>query len=469
MSKKPKNLHYGKYYGKKKEENLKNTEYEYFRDDATESFKRNTLTTNHRYEHHIEVKNTEENANDYYYEKQIKLRKLRKLIQENNYIVTALLRKRDLNKIERLKYDELKEKLLHNVGLTYDEDMELDALKNIRFVSEDEKRSRKTIEGIDALFYYKNAYTKLKQKRVIEWNNKKTVSQEPTWNSTMLHETPSAKIIVVKEDAIDHTCKLQKRKLNPVIVSTVSHLNPGGSWERGEEGAEESLFYRSSYYLSLSSDDNRRDGFYPLVEEATLYSPKVMLYRQGKSQNYNSVNTQRGNSIPTFISVLACSGLRIEEENKAYKKYNGVINRNILSNEYTEIYKNKVRNVLQTALYWGHRSLIFDAFGCINTLSDSLQEYNKNKNDKEKPLIPVKHCVSLIRDVIFNEKDAYYKKFKQISFCIDVKTMTGVPKPKSVNDPYKFIYEKEAQEAAITENVYRIFHQTLHDVDKYSN
>ena len=454
MSKKPKNSHYGKYYGKKKEENLKNTEYEYFRDDATESFKKNNPKTNYKYEHNPEVKITDSNANDYYYQKQKRLRELKKLIQENNYIVKALLRKRDLTKIELIKFNELKEKLLHNVGLTYDEDMTFEALRNIRFVSDDEKRSRKTLESIDDLLYYKNAYVFLKKNKVVEWDNRRTISQEPTWNEAILKQSPSTKIVVIKEDAVDHTCKLQKKKMNPVIVKTVSYLNPGGSWEKGEEGSEESLFYRSSYYLSLNSDDNRRDGFYPLLEDAVIYSPKVMLYRQGKSQNYKSINVQRGNAIPSFISVLACSGLRIKEEEKAYKKYNGIVNKNILSDDYTEIYKNKVRNVCQTALYWGHRSLVFDAFGCINTLS-------------EPP--PIKHCVSLIKDVIFDEKDMYYKKFKQITFCIDVKTMDGIPKPTSDKDPYKYIYEKELEEATKDENTYRIFHQILHDIDKYSS
>ena len=48
---------YNNYYGKSKEEGLKQTEHEYYRDEARGQF-RNRHPTNKNVEHKVEVKNT---------------------------------------------------------------------------------------------------------------------------------------------------------------------------------------------------------------------------------------------------------------------------------------------------------------------------------------------------------------------------------------------------------------------------
>lgn len=465
---------YNNYYGKSKEERLKQTEHEYFRDEAHVLFE-SKYTPSKNVEHKVEVNIIDKDIKDYFYKKQSFLRKVKHDTQCRNNTLRRLFRKRDFTKKEDMKFQELKKKIMHNIGLTYDEDMEFQYLNSIKFVKSDERHFRNVINDIDKIYYYKDARQRLKQRRRVEWNGDKTASREQVWSQNVLNKNPSVNIIVNKENLVDHSLNMQKKRMNTVIVNTVSHLNPGGSWEKGEEGSEESLFYRSSYELSLDGEQVR-DGLYPLKEDCILYSPKVMIYKYGKNQQYTQFN-QRNN--PILLSSIACCGFRTieykaEEKNKkkievnkrtkrVTKKETKVetdknlgllkINKNLLSDKVVKIYKDKLHNIFQTALYWGHNTLVMDPLCCMVSSSDSP---------------PPKHCASIIKEVIFDNENMYYKKFKYIAICVGIRSMTNVPKPTKSNDPNSYIYSKEHEEFLKEEKIYKIFHQTLHQVDKFS-
>ncbi len=429
-----------RYYGKANEAEMRNTKHDIFRDVARGQFT-NDRKDNYVFEHNTQVETVDENAFDFYYNKQLALRKIKDNTQERNETLRQLLKKRELKKPELIQYTELNKKKLQQNGLTFEEDMRFQALNSIIFSKDAEKTFRRAIDGIDVLYYYKDAHQALKQRKMIEWNKKRTMSSEPNWNSNILNKNPSVNIVVVKVDPVEYALKLKRDKLNPVLANTVSHLSPGGSWEKGEEGSEESLFYRSSYYLSLNSDEDRRDGFYPLMDEATMYSPKVMIFKSGKSRQYRLVQRKS----LTFVSVIACCGLHSVETKP--------VNKNIMSDNCAAVYKNKIKNILQTALYWGHSSVVFDAFG-----------FNVSSSDNP----PVKHCASLIKDVLFDDKNMFYKKIKQVAFCIDIKNMSDVPKPTTTTDPNKFVHKRELSEVKKEEQILKIFHQMLNGIDKYS-
>ena len=471
-----------KYYGSRVESTLGETQHDIYGDDARSNFSTYDIK-NERYEHKHIVDIIDENATDFYYNKQKILRKIQKNTQQKNIFLKSLLKKRDFTKKEEKLFKELSRKKIRlnseehselrnlyklarsghqNIdnkkrleelikienGMTYNEDLTWDNLYGIRFSNDNEKKFKKYITGIDKIYYYKNAYFELKQSnnddkllQYIEWNKTITRSKEPKWTNEILQENKSVTILVVKEDLVDF-CKKKNKKTNSVIVNTASHLNPGGSWEKGEEGSEESLFYRSSYELSLNGD-NISDGFYPLVEEATIYSPRIMVYKYGKSRRYESLPQKEST---TMISIIACCLPNTIE----YK-----IQEKILTDKCAKMYKDKIKNIFQTALFWGHDSIIFDSFGCTNM----------NMVTKVFPSI---NCANLFKEVIFNNNDMFYKKFKNISFCINIRDITKIPKPTNTSDSIYFIYNDELQYYQQENNTFKNFHRILHDIDKFS-
>ena len=146
---------------------------------------------------------------------------------------------------------------------------------------------------------------------------------------------------------------------------------------------------------------------------------------------------------PFIISIITCCRLY---------KINYLDNKEF-SSKTKIIYRNKIKNIFKTALFWGFDSVIFDSLGCnINNIYE----------------MPIKQCASILKEVIFDKKDNYFKKFKNITFCIDVRNIDNSLKPKNLNDPNKYIYENEQKNRNYEMNVFKIFHQVLNGVDEFS-
>ena len=470
-----------RFLGSRVESILGHTEHDIYGDDV-----RNKFTTsesdNNKYEYIHKVNVINENATDFYFNRKKALIKVQKNTKEKNDSLKNLLKKREFTKKERLKFEgltkkkeglnneELSElrnlyKILtfrpHNInekkkfetllknknGMTFKEDMEWHELFSIKFSNEREKKFRNYINGIDKIYYYTDAYKKLKRPindinfSFVEWNSDITKSRETKWTNEVLKKNDSVTITVVKEDIVDFCIKKNKES-NFVIVNTASHIKSGGSWEGGEEGSEESIFYRSTYELSLNKD-KINDHFYPLVEESTIYSPRIMVYKFGRNKKYEHLPKSNN---PSMLSILACCLPR-------YIKYK--TKDKIISNECVKVYKKKIKNILQTALYWGHDSIVFDSFGCINMNITS-------------QIMPPAHCATIFKEVIFDDIDMFYKKFKYISFCINIRNMSKIPKPVGLNDPKYYIYQDELKYHAQENTTFKTFYKILYDIDKFS-
>ena len=140
------------------------------------------------------------------------------------------------------------------------------------------------------------------------------------------------------------------------------------------------------------------------------------------------------------------------QKNKLKKKNNLNSSDLKFSDKTENIYKNKLKNIFKTALYWGFKSIVFDSFGCNN--------YSTHK-------IPIRHCTNIIKSVIFDKKDEFFKKFENIIFCIDIRDIDNSLKPNNINDPNMYIYDNEQKERNQELNVYKIFHQVLNEIDEY--
>lgn len=435
------------YQGKRKEIVMKHTQHDIIRDSVHDNLSTNNDRAEHKYDRaeYNQVNDIDKDAKDYYYDKVRFLLGIKKNTKSKNNFLRDILIRRELTKKEQRRFKELITKDLSEKGLSCQEEKELYEIKRIRFSHSSHSSQQMVFKGLDTIYFYKNAFDALKKSSFIEYNGKRTNNKESRQNKDSM---PDVKLIVSKEDAVDFTVNIRRKKNNAVLVNCASHLCPGGSWEKGEEGYEESIFYRSSYDLSLNGD-NISDGFYPLIEESTLYSPKVMIYKYGRNHKY----AQKPKSThPDFISIIAACAIRNPQFKTIRKQKDGkivtTINKKMLSNEHAELYKDKIKNIFQTALYWGHDTVIFNSFGCAD------------KNH------PAKHCAMLFKEVIFDERYNFFKRFNKIIFCIGIKNMGNVPKPMNKNNAEMFVYKKALDEYNKEQDVYKVFYQILHSAER---
>lgn len=95
--------------------------------------------------------------------------------------------------------------------------------------------------------------------------------------ATLKQET---RVEVVDADSFDVARALiAKGCSTPLVLNLASDFCPGGGWRKGSMAQEESLFYRSTYDLSLNSRQGLCNVTYPLKRHQVVYSPGVFVFR----------------------------------------------------------------------------------------------------------------------------------------------------------------------------------------------
>ena len=96
------------------------------------------------------------------------------------------------------------------------------------------------------------------------------------WSNPEVSTVESTEIRVVSYDALDCAHWLFRTGRMDVAVLNMADPNrPGGDYDRGGSGLEESLCRRSTLHVSLT-----RWGFYPLPPHSAIYSRNVLVVRK---------------------------------------------------------------------------------------------------------------------------------------------------------------------------------------------
>ena len=242
--------------------------------------------------------------------------------------------------------------------------------------------------------------------------------------------TNFADVFVLKVQTLDIARELKLHKINPVIVNLVNEHFTGGNIDSLEGVYDDDLNLRTNFSIIAKMNNN-----YPPKKNEVLYTQNVIALRDEKINPYNNVN------MCFSVSVITVS---------THKKY--ILDKTDESklelNEYISL-KQKIEAVLQTAHMGNNDAIIFRDFGC---LEDGL---------------PINDIIEIYNSCILK----YGQFFKNIIFCIPIKTSKDIPVfnyfLKEIIKPQDLINENEINNIDI--NNYLNQDNQLQDSDSDEN
>ncbi|KAM5470191.1 hypothetical protein MauCBS54593_004076 [Microsporum audouinii] len=174
------------------------------------------------------------------------------------------------------------------------------------------------------------------------------------------------------------------RDKKPVCVLNMANAySAGGGWKNGALAQEETLCYRTSLSFTLKL------RFYPLDELQVIYSPTVLVIRKSIDDGHGLLSLNKPEKLPV-VSVVSVAALcepkvavkKIPVPNSSDVRVEEVF-RDVADRDMT---KDKIRMVLRTAAFNGHRRLVLGALGCgafLNPREDVADCFAEVFNEKE--------------------------------------------------------------------------------------
>lgn len=275
------------------------------------------------------------------------------------------------------------------------------AQREPKFWSNDDRQKiyQETIQLIDRGYYVAQGIVLQPEEKKIflQSGDKLYEKSECINNKTSVVDIPSkeltTRIVVINQDCLEAAQEQVENHHKVAVVNFASHDNPGGNCDRGTNGQEEDLCYRSELagfmrdqLLGVSAD---RKQFYPLeghseCQDHLIHTPDVLVFRASRVNLYAFLDKPFRIGVLTSAAPVkpALSGLEVVD----YAK---------------EEDKERVKVLIITQLYAayvkGYDTVILGAFGC-----------GSYKN-------PPQAVAKLYKEVI----NSFFKRtFKQIIFAI---------------------------------------------------
>jgi uncharacterized protein (TIGR02452 family) len=143
-------------------------------------------------------------------------------------------------------------------------------------------------------------------------------------------------VTVENIDAVD--CGLRDKA---VVLNLANATFPGGGVSHGCGAQEESIFRRSNYHLTLTSD------MYPLGRGEAIFSPGVTIFKRSEADGWRRIP-------PNQLNFIACPGI-LEPILTSDGRFNAV-DENIM--------RDKVDVIMQAAYLMRQDMLVMGALGC---------------------------------------------------------------------------------------------------------
>lgn len=166
----------------------------------------------------------------------------------------------------------------------------------------------------------------------------------------------------------------------PAVVNFASFRVPGGGVRKGSRAQEENICRRTNLFESIFRfiDTLAKEYGLPLekkqyplpVNHGAIYSPSISVFRASEDKNYEFLDEV----FP--IDVITIAALKDPElDSKGH-----------LNDWAKNITKEKIRTMLNLAIYWENDSLVLGAFGCgafANPPEDVAQLFKEVLNEPE--------------------------------------------------------------------------------------
>lgn len=139
-----------------------------------------------------------------------------------------------------------------------------------------------------------------------------------------------------------------------LVLNTSNEKEPGGGWERGGLTQEEVFSRRSNLVQTLITTGlhfGAPSGHYPIPQTGAVYSPNVVIFRDGYAKDYKVWDEEDW----TTISVVSASAVRRPKVKESGLHY--------AFEEERNLQKEKMKSVLRVAALNGHVNLVLGGFG----------------------------------------------------------------------------------------------------------
>jgi len=195
------------------------------------------------------------------------------------------------------------------------------------------------------------------------------------------------------------------------LVNTANERKAGGDWESGFTAAEECLARRSTLIHALKhsyQSGGKADRFYPIPQRGSIYSPHVVIFRDGEKGSYRPYEQYQ--DIPV-ISVAPIRGPRLDVSGSDYS-----------FPEERELMESKMKAILRTAAWASIPRLCIAAFG--------IGPVFKN---------PARVTALMWKQLLFHDQE-FYGAFEDIVFAIDTSSSSSSKTTQADLDAYRDVF-----------------------------
>lgn len=183
-----------------------------------------------------------------------------------------------------------------------------------------------------------------------------------------------------------------------LVLNTAHEKKPGGDWERGCLTQEEGFSRRSNLAQALHTQDPRSPSmneYYPLPHTGAIYSPSVVVFREGFAKDYKIWPDEQW----TTISVVSAPAVKRPKMDGSSSYY--------AFEEERDFQKDKMKSVLRVAALNGHINLVLSGFGsCGQEGSGACLHKN-----------PIKDVCRIWEELLFHEPE-FIGWFANIVFAL---------------------------------------------------
>lgn len=164
-------------------------------------------------------------------------------------------------------------------------------------------------------------------------------------------------ITVVNQDCLKSAKELYDDGYSPAVVNFASFKVPGGGVRKGSRAQEENLCRRTNLFESIFRfiDTLAKEYGLPLekkryplpVNHGAIYSPSISVFRESDDKNYEFMDELFN------VDVITIAALK-----------NPPLEKGHMNDWAKSITKEKIRTMLNLAIYWENDSIVLGAFGC---------------------------------------------------------------------------------------------------------